>query len=218
MQAVLRSVDRDCAAGDDQLVVDVKAVLAARRDAQAAAAVDRKIVMAENHAAAFVGDGRLGILRAACETVFRARRQSQKDLVGLIDADAGVVGAADLHPVQLDPDLGRAVRADNDAAIRERAGEHIAARLRNDHVAVVGVGPAAVDHGGVALEDDPRRAGVIPVPVPVVARKPGGVGAVLGIPVDDRGEAVTLPVHEKHGDQDGADEDGNAKEVDVLMR
>ena len=218
VKPVLRGVYADRAAGDDELVVDVKAVPAARGNAETAAAVDGEIVMAEDHAAAFVGDGRLAVFLAAGKAVLRARRQGQKDLVRLVDADARVVRAADLRSVQQDPYLGAVFGADDDAAVRERAGEHIAPRLRDDHVAVVGIGPAAVYRGAVAGEDDARRAGAVPVAGAVVARKPGGVAAVLGIPVHDGRESETLPVHEQQREQDGADKDGNADKVDMLMR
>ena len=91
VDAVLGCVDGDAAAGDGELVVDVDAVLAACRERKAAAAVDCEIVTTENYAAGIVGQGLFGILRAACHAVLGSVRESQEDLLRLLNTQACVV-------------------------------------------------------------------------------------------------------------------------------
>ena len=100
VDGVLGRVHRDFAAGDDQLVVYVDAVLIGRRDRETAAAVNGEVVAAEDRAAGVVIEGGLGIFRAARHAVFRARSEGQEDLVRLLDTQARVVGAADVRPVK----------------------------------------------------------------------------------------------------------------------
>ena len=218
VDAVLGRVDGDAAAGDGQLVVDVNAMLVSRREREAAAAVDGEIVMTEDHAAGVVGQGRFGIRRAARHAVFGSVREGQEDLLRLLHAQARIVGAADVRPVEQDPDLGAAVGADDNAAVRERAGDHIASGLGDDHIAVIDVGSASGDRGAVPGERDARGAGRTPASVTVVSGEEGGIAAALRIPVHDGSEAEAFAVYERSGEQERTDKDGNANQINVLMR
>ena len=91
VDAVAGCVDDDPAAGDDQLVIGVNAVLIPCRDTKGTAAVDCEIIAAEEHAAHIVCKRALAVCIAPGEAVFRPLGQGDKDLVSLLDADGRVV-------------------------------------------------------------------------------------------------------------------------------
>ena len=218
VQGVARGLDRDVAARDDEIVVRVDAVLPARRDAQTAGAVYGEIVPACDDAAAPGLHGLVAVNLAAGHAVLGPVREGEEDLVGLVDAQARVVRAGDVRPVQHDPDLGAAVGAHDEGAVLQRAGDAIAPGLGEDHLVVIGVGPAAADAGVVAEKGDLRRAGGVPGTVAVVAGEEGGIAALYRVPVHDGLDAEALAVYEQDRDKERADEDGNADEINVLVR
>ena len=187
-------------------------------DRKTAAAVDGEIVTAEKNAADVVGYGGIGILSAAAHAVFRALRESQKNLVRLLYNQTGVVLAADIRAVQKEPDLGAAVRADRDAAVRQRAGENIAACLGNDCAAVIGIGPASRNRGVIPGEGDLCRAGGVPGTVPVVEREKDGVAASFRVPVHNRLEPEAFAVDEQDREKKRTCKGGNADQINMLMR
>ena len=125
MDAVLGRCDRDISPGDDERIINVDAMLISRRNRQTAAAVDGQIIMGKDRAAGIVRQRLLGVDSPAGERVLRILRQGQEDLVRLIDPQAGVIGAADRHAVQPDPDLGGIMGVHDDLSILQGTGEYV---------------------------------------------------------------------------------------------
>ena len=125
MDAVLGRCDRDISPGDDERIIDVDAMLISRRNRQTAAAVDGQIIMGKDRAAGIVRQRLLGVGGPAGERVLRILRQGQEDLVRLIDPQAGVIGAANRHAVQPDPDLGGIMGVHDDLSILQGTGEYV---------------------------------------------------------------------------------------------
>ena len=217
-QAVGRSGDSDGAAGDDQIVVCGNAVLVARRDRERAAAVDGEIVVREDRAVRPVVQSGLGIALPAGEAVFTALRQGQEDLVRIVDAQARVVRAGDVHSVKHQPDLGRVLGVHDDAAVRKRAADHIAPGACDDHVPVIGVGTAAVYSGSLPLQGDHGGAVDRPAARQIVCREVGAAGIALGILVHDDLNSQALAVDEQDGDRYGQQQHDNADKIKQFMR
>ena len=100
----------------------------------------------------------------------------------------------------------------------KRAREHIAPGLGDDDVPVVDVRASAGDGGMVTGESDTRGADRAPAPVTVVSGEEGGITAALCVPVHNGLEAEALAVYEQDGEQECADKDGNADQINVLVR
>ena len=125
MDAVLGRCDRDSSPGDDERIIDIDAVLKSRCNRQTAAAVDGQIIMGKDRAAGIVRQRLLGVDSPAGERVLRILRQGQEDLVCLIDPQTGIIGAADRHAVQPDPDLGGIMGVHDDLSILQGTGEYV---------------------------------------------------------------------------------------------
>ena len=211
-------LDRNAAAGDHQVVLGDDTVQIRRSDRERAAAVDGEIVVREDHAVRPVALSRGGEDHGARHAVVAPLGQGQKDLFRLVDTQAGVVRAAQLHAVEEQPDLGGGVGVDDHAAVGERAGEHEPARAGDDHVPVVGVGAAAGDGGAVAPEGDDRGAAAVPGAVEVVGGEIDRAGVRLIVLVHDDLDAETLAEQEQDGEQKGEHEHDNADGIKVFVR
>ena len=100
----------------------------------------------------------------------------------------------------------------------QRAGNHIAPCLGNDHVTVIDVGPASGDGGAVPGQADAGGGRAVPASVAVVFGEVCGIGAALGVPVLHGLDPEAGAVHKQGRDQDGADKDGNADPVKMSVR
>ena len=101
---------------------------------------DRQVVGCENGALDVVVLGRLRVLSAAGNGILAALGQSKEHLVGLQHLQRGAVRAVDVHSVEEDPHLGRALGVYDDAAVGELAGDHVSARVGDVHAPGLGVG------------------------------------------------------------------------------
>ena len=91
VDSVLRGGNRQLPAGDDKLIVNIYAVFISSFQRKGAAAVNRQILMRENHAAGFIAQCLLRILFSADHAVFRAFGKSQEDFISLVYPQTGIV-------------------------------------------------------------------------------------------------------------------------------
>ena len=218
MQAILRGADRQRPAGDDQIVVDGNTVQSLRRDRETAAAVDGQVVVGEDHPVRAVGQGCLGIGAAAGHAVVRSFRQGQKDLVCLIDAQAGVIPAAQLRAVQQQPDLGALFRVDDDAAALQRTAEDIVPGAADDNIPVVKIRTAARNRGRIPGERDDRGSPAVPVAPEIVGGEVCGTDRPLGIRVHQDLYAEAFAVDKQDRQQQDQQKNRNADQVNGFMR
>ena len=208
----------DRAAGDDQIVVGGDAVLPAAGDGEAAAAVDGQILVGKDNAVCAVCQGGLRVFRTALEGVLCPLSQGQEDLVRLVNADAGIIRAGDVHAAQKDPDLRGGIGIHNNAAVGEGAGEDIGSAAGDVDITVIEVGAVAGDRAAIAIQRDDSGIGAVPVPVLIVGGEVDRVGVTLCVLVYDGLKAKTGAVHKEYSKQEREHDDNGADPIDMLMR
>ena len=120
---------RDRTACDDQVIVGGNSVHVLRVYRKAPASVDRQIIVGKNSAVRPVIKSGLVVGRAAGDAVLAAFCQRQEHLVRLVDPNARVVAAVNLHTVKKNEDLGRIVGVHGDIAVCQRSGHFIVSRV-----------------------------------------------------------------------------------------
>ena len=137
------SIRRSCycnvSAGDDQVIVGGYSMSVFCGHRQAAAAVDRKIIVGEDCAVCAVFQRLIGVSGTAGEYILTALRECQEDFVSLIHPDAGIIAAVDLNAGQLDEHLRGVVSVHRDITVGERTCHNIVTGVRDHHVPVVGI-------------------------------------------------------------------------------
>ena len=216
MNAVARRIDCDRSSGDHQIIVGFDPMFIRRRHRQTAAAVDRQVIVREYDAARAVRQCFFRVLRPGGKTVFRSFCQRQENLISLIHTDTGIIRTADLHAVQQDPDL-RGIRCiHNNAAVCQRTGHHIFPGVADVHTAVVRIGAPPGNGGILPFQCDHRRSRCIPAGILIVIREPDIIGVILGVGIDDTGQAKCFAVHEENGPQHGKNDHDDADFVEVF--
>ena len=175
MKSVRGCGHADGAAGEDQVVIGIDAVLVTADDGERTGPVEGQVVPGEDRSAGAFCQRRLTELRAAGQEVFAAFCQGQEDLVRLFYPDAGVVGAGDVHTVQFDPDLRRVIGVHADVPVAERPGDFIITGVGDDHRAPVGIGAFAGNRGAFTVERDDCRVFALPLTVLIIGGEVGQV-------------------------------------------
>ena len=97
---------RYCTACDDQVIIGGDSMSVLRVYRKAPASVDRQVVVCKNRAVRSVIQSLRGVGSTAGENTLTAFCQCQEHFLRLVDPDAGVVAAVDLHAVQHDEHFG----------------------------------------------------------------------------------------------------------------
>ena len=132
LEAVVDCVHGDVAARNLEVILARDAVLVVRVDGEAAHAVDREVVVAEDRGVGFIrARVRINVLASVRDRVLSALCQGDHHLLGVGHVDRRARGRINVRAVQEEHDLLRVLRVDDDLPVVQLAADTIRAGRRD---------------------------------------------------------------------------------------